>query len=161
MAHDYSMGHEWDADQEKTLLVPEKVVGDPGKSYIFLYIIPARVAGRWESSLAAGAKPVPVQFDFEQRFQLVHGTARVGGRDVRLPQFRLNGEQIAFNLNVPGAGGATMHRFTGRVKGDAIEGTVTVESPAGKQVIPWRAKQTARGEMKVSGGGITVAGGAQ
>jgi len=162
VAHDYSMGYEWDADQEKTLLVPEKVVGDPGKSYIYLYIIPARVAGRWESSLAVGSgKPVPYQFEFEQRFQLVHGTARVAGRDLRLPQFRLNGEAISFNLAVPGAGGAVTHRFAGKVKGDAIEGTVTVEGAGAKQVLPWRAKQTARGEMKMSGAGIAVAGGAQ
>ena len=161
VAHDYSMGHEWDADQEKTLLVPEKVVGDPGKSYIYLYIIPARIAGRWESSLTVGGKPVPFQFSFEQNFQLVHGTARVEGRDLRLPQFRLNGERIAFNLAVPGAGGVTQHRFTGNVKGDAIEGTVTLEGAGGKQVVPWRAKQTARGEMKMGGGGVTVAGGAQ
>jgi len=48
VAHDYAMG-DWDADDDKTLIVPEKVVGDPGKSYIFLWIIPARVAGSWES----------------------------------------------------------------------------------------------------------------
>src|SRR5690348_9909292 len=34
VAHDYAMG-EWDPDQEKTLIVPEKVVGDPGKSYAY------------------------------------------------------------------------------------------------------------------------------
>ena len=35
VAHDYSMG-EWDPDEEKTLIVPEKTVGDPGKSYVYL-----------------------------------------------------------------------------------------------------------------------------
>ena len=35
VAHDYHMG-EWDPDEEKTLIVPEKTVGDPGKSYIYL-----------------------------------------------------------------------------------------------------------------------------
>jgi SAM-dependent methyltransferase len=95
VAHDYSMG-EWD---------PEKVVGDPGKSYIYLYIIPARVAGRWESELATGGgKPVPYHFSFEQNYQLVHGTARVGDRDLRLPQFRLSGENLAFNLVLPAGG---------------------------------------------------------
>ena len=36
VAHDYAMG-EWKPDDEKTLYVPETKVGDPGKSYIFLW----------------------------------------------------------------------------------------------------------------------------
>src|SRR5688572_20527326 len=74
VAHDYSMG-QWDADEEKTLIVPEKTVGDPGKSYIYSYVVPARVAGRWESELALGSKPVPWQFPFEQHYQYVRGNA--------------------------------------------------------------------------------------
>jgi hypothetical protein len=152
VAHDYSMGAEWSPDQEKTLLVPEKVVGDPGKSYIYLYIVPARVAGRWESEVAAaaGGKPVPYHFSFEQNFQLVHGTARVGGRDLRLPQFRLEGESLAFNLTLPAVGNSVPHRFSGRVRGDVIEGTVTIGDGASQRTVPWRAKQVQRGEVNLS-----------
>ena len=154
VAHDYSMG-EWDADEEKTLIVPEKTVGDPGKSYIYSYVVPARVAGRWESELALGAKPVPWQFAFEQSYQYVHGNARAGERDVRLPQFRLSGERIAFSLAVPGAG---THRFNGVVKGDAIEGTVTVGEGASQRVVPWKARQIARGEPRMSSADAVVTG---
>ncbi len=150
VAHDYSMGAEWSPDQEKTLLVPEKVVGDPGKSYIYLYIIPARVAGRWESEIAAGGgKPVPYHFNFEQHFQLVHGTARVGGRDLRLPQFRLEGESLAFNLTLPAGSNSVPHRFSGRVHNDVIEGTVTIGDGANRRTVPWRAKQVQRGEVNL------------
>jgi hypothetical protein len=153
VAHDYAMG-EWDPDQEKTLLVPEKTVGDPGKSYIFLWIVPARIAGRWESQLPLGGRTVPYEFAFEQHFQLVHGTARVGGRELRLPQFRLAGEEFTFNLAVPLEGAAAVtHRFRGRVTGDAIEGTVTVGEGAGSRVVPWRAKQTVRGEPRMGSAG--------
>ena len=157
VAHDYSMG-EWDADEEKTLLVPEKTVGDPGKSYVYLYIVPARVAGRWESQVAAGGKPVPFNFAFQQSYQYVHGSVRVGERDVRLPQFRLAGERIAFTVAVPGASGTVAHRFNGVVKGDAIDGTVTVGEGAGQRVVPWKAKQTARGEIDASSTGAIVTG---
>jgi hypothetical protein len=157
VAHDYSMG-EWDPDEEKTLLVPEKTVGDPGKSYIFFYIVPARVAGRWTSDLALGAKPVPLQFSFEQSYQLVQGSARVGERDLRLPQFRLAGERIAFSLAVPGSG---THRFSGRVSGDTIEGTVTVGEGGAQRTVPWKAKQAARGEMKTGSAAALVVGAAQ
>ena len=161
VAHDYSMG-EWDADEEKTLIVPEKTVGDPGKSYVYLYIVPARVAGRWESQVAASGKPVPFNFTFEQNYQYVHGSARAGERDVRLPQFRVAGERLAFNVAVPGAGGSpVVHRFSGVVKGDAIEGTVTVGEGAGQRVVPWKAKQTARGEVNLGSSGAIVTGALQ
>jgi len=160
VTHDYHMG-EWDPDEEKTLLVPEKVVGDAGKSYIFLYIVPARVAGRWESDIAVGGKPVAYQFNFEQNFQLVHGTARAGDRDLKLPQFRLAGERIAFNLPLPGGSGSVVHRFSGLVKGDAIEGTVTVGEGAGQRVMPWKAKQTAKGQVNLGVTDINAAGGSR
>ena len=160
VAHDYSMG-EWDADEEKTLIVPEKTVGDPGKSYIYLYIVPARVAGRWESRVDVGGKPVPFDFAFQQNYQLVHGNVRVGERDLRLPQFRLAGDRIAFNLVMPGASGPVTHRFNGVVKGDAIDGTVTVGQGAGQRVVPWKAKQTARGEVNVGSSGAIVTGALQ
>jgi len=158
VAHDYAMG-DWDADDDMTVLVPEKTVGDPGKSYIFFWIVPARVAGRWESQLMAGGKPVSWQFSFEQNFQLVHGTARVGEREVKLPQFRMVGEQLTFRLDVPAAGKPVTHQFRGWVKGDAIEGTVTVGDGSGQRVMPWRAKQTERGEANMGAARtVTVAG---
>ena len=42
VAHDYDMG-EWQPDEEKTLSVPEKTVGDPGKSYVFFWVVPATI----------------------------------------------------------------------------------------------------------------------
>lgn len=160
VAHDYAMA-EWESDGDETLIVPEKEVGDPGKSYIFMWIVPARVAGRWESQITTGAKPVSWQFSFEQNFQLVHGTARVGEREVKLPQFRMVGDQLAFKLEVPGAGKPAIHQFRGWIKGDVIEGTVTVGEGAGKQAIPWRAKQTLRGEPNMGAASPVVTGALQ
>jgi hypothetical protein len=148
VAHDYAMG-EWDPDDSETLIVPEKTVGDPGRSYIFFWIVPARVAGRWESQLMTGGKPVSWQFNFEQNFQLVHGTARAGEREVKLPQFRMVGEQLTFKLDVPAADKPVTYQFRGWIKGDAIEGIVTVGDGSGQRVTPWRAKLTKRGEANM------------
>jgi len=157
VAHDYAMG-EWDPDDSETLIVPEKTVGDPGKSYIFFWIVPARVAGRWESQVMTAGRPAGWQFNFEQNFQLVHGTARAGERDVKLPQFRMAGDQLSFKVEVPGAGKPATYQFRGWVKGDAIEGNVTVGDGSGQRVMPWRAKQTARGEARMgAAGAVTVA----
>ena len=180
VAHDYAMG-EWDPDDSDTLIVPEKTVGDPGKSYIFFWIVPARVAGHWESRIMAAGKPESWQFNFEQNFQLVHGTARAGKREVKVPQFRMAGEQFAFKVEVPAAGkprsnstgqsnGASTtgklergkpvtYQFRGWAKGDVIEGNVIVGDDSGQRVMPWRARQTARGEPNMgAAGAITVAG---
>lgn len=158
VAHDYAMG-EWDPDDSETLIVPEKTVGDPGKSYIFFWIVPARVAGRWESQVMSGGKPATWQFNFLQNFQLVHGTARAGDREVKLPQFRLAGEQLAFKVEVPGTGKPVTYQFRGTAKGDVIEGNVTVGDESGQRVMPWRANLTARGEPNLGAAGtIRVAG---
>jgi hypothetical protein len=158
VAHDYAMG-EWDPDDSETLIVPEKTVGDPGKSYIFFWIVPARVAGHWESQIMAAGKPESWQFNFQQNFQLVHGTARAGKREVKLPQFRMAGEQFAFKVEVPAAGKPVTYQFRGWAKGDVIEGNVTVGDGSGQRVMPWRARQTARGEPNMGAAAVmTVAG---
>jgi hypothetical protein len=158
VAHDYAMG-EWDPDDSDTLIVPEKAVGDPGKSYIFFWIVPARVAGSWESQIMTGGRPATWHFNFLQNFQLVHGTARVGDRDVKLPQFRLAGEQLAFKVEVPAAGKPVAYQFRGWAKGEVIEGNVTVADGSGQRVMPWRAKLTARGEPNMGAiGAIDLAG---
>jgi len=161
VAHDYAMG-EWNPDEEKTLNVPEKTVGDPGKSYVFLWIVPAHVAGRWESDLLIGARSVPYWFDFDQEFQTVRGDVRVGERDLKLTPFKMNGDQISFSLAAPIGNTTVIHRFRGSVKGDTIEGNVTIGGEGiGQRVMPWRAKQTSRGEMRMGGNNVAVAAAAR
>jgi hypothetical protein len=160
VTHDYAMG-EWDPDQEKTLIVPEKVVGDPGKSYAYLWIIPANAAGRWEAQIPVAGKPVTCQFNFEQTFQVVRGTVRVGDRDVKLPTIRLSGENIAFKLELPAGGKPATYQFQGKINGGAIDGTVTSNDGTGQRTVPWKAKQVQRGEIKVTAGIAPEAAGAE
>jgi len=47
VAHDYHMG-DWYPDEQKDIVVPEKKVGTPGVSYIYLWVVPAVVAGKWQ-----------------------------------------------------------------------------------------------------------------
>src|SRR5438128_4797549 len=44
VAHDYHMG-EWYPDDQRDIPVPEKKVGTAGISYVYLWYVPARVAG--------------------------------------------------------------------------------------------------------------------
>lgn len=74
-----------------------------------LWIVPARVEGTWR--LPQG------ELTLKQEFQMITGTLKSGSDTIPIAEGRLRGDQISFN-----AGGA---RYTGRVNGKAMEGTVT------------------------------------
>lgn len=142
VTHDYDIDG-WFPDDEKTVDVPEKQVGDPGKSYIFFYIVPAQLAGRWESLVQIGARAVIYEFEFDQSFQQLSGELRVDNQPVRLPLFKVRGDRLAFEVDAPQG----KHRFQGIVKGEAIQGTVTI---GGGRPLPWTAVVKRRDEMRIS-----------
>jgi phospholipid N-methyltransferase len=134
VSHDYSFGDEWLPDEQYTWDVPEKekVNGVP-RATVYLWIIPAKVAGRWRLDLAA---PASSQYDLtlKQTFQSLEGTATGGGaKPVRLTHSRLSGEDITFAL--PAAG--DYHLFKGKVSGGKMEGSVQLAG--GKGVARWTA----------------------
>lgn len=146
VTHDYDMG-EWHPDGQKALDVPEKEVGDAGKSYIFFYVVPGKIAGKWESLISIGGRGVLYEFEFDQSFQKVGGDARVDGKLARLPLFKVRGDRVSFEAELPQGAGLVKHRFEGRIKEHTIEGTVAI----GRQKAqPWKAELKVRGELRVS-----------
>ncbi|MEK7231092.1 MAG: class I SAM-dependent methyltransferase [Pseudomonadota bacterium] len=143
VAHDYHMG-EWHADEMRTLDVPEKKVGNPGKSYVYRYIVPAKIAGRWQSQFTSGTHPANLEFDFEQRFQMFDGVALSGGRKITLRVPKLEGDQLSFQFFTKPGDNATRHEFKGTVKGDLIDGTLRLGAGAGQKQVPWSAKLVKR-----------------
>ena len=75
----------------------------------YLWIVPAKAGGLWK--LPNG------ELDLRQDFQMVFGTLRYGIDIKPIINGRLTGDQISFTV-----GNAT---YTGRVKGDAMEGMFT------------------------------------
>jgi SAM-dependent methyltransferase len=87
-----------------------------------LWIVPAKVGGTWKLSQG--------ELNLKQTFQMITGTLRNG--NVTTPiSGKLNGDQISFT-----AGGA---QYTGRVNGNAIEGTVKGGSNGS-----WSAQRTSK-----------------
>jgi hypothetical protein len=146
VAHDYHMG-EWHADEMRTLDVPEKKVGNPGKSYVYSWVVPAKVAGRWQAQVKGGA-PASWDLVLQQRFQMFEGTAQSGGQKASLRVPKLEGDQISFSLQTKPGDNSTRHTFRGTVKGDVIEGTVHVGDGAAQKQLPWSAKLVQRGDLK-------------
>src|SRR4029453_13268489 len=82
-----------------------------------------------------------------------------GDSEASLPRFKVNGEEVSFNVTTTVVGGPMVHRFRGWVKGDTIEGNVTVSGDAmGQRAIRWSAKQTARRQIRMGSDGVARAG---
>lgn len=89
-----------------------------------LWIVPAKVEGTWQGPQG--------ELTLKQQHQMLTGTLTAGGRGVPIAGGRLRGDQISFS--VAGA------EYTGRVNGDAIEGTM--KSATGSAA--WRATRAPR-----------------
>lgn len=152
VAHDYHMG-EWRPDDNDTLSVPEKTVGNPGVSYIFMWYVPANAAGKWQASIPAGGQTLALDLDFSQRFQFLNGTARINQQAAQFQSGRLRGESVTFWLATGSGQGLVRHEFNGKVEGDTINGTLRVH--AGKKVeqFPFTARRTAAGKFDISSAG--------
>lgn len=103
VSHAFTMG-DWEADRT------ESVAGS--NQTIYLWIVPAKVAGSWTITPASGS---PVTVTLNQQYQKFEG----GGGSVKVSKGSLRGDQISFAL-VDGSGAS--RDYTGRVMGDRIEG---------------------------------------
>jgi SAM-dependent methyltransferase len=102
VSHDFTMG-DWHYDERRRA----------GDAQIYLWIVPARIAGNW--TLSAGDRNFPLTI--EQEFQRFTGTLGDG----RTEQGRIDGANIRFIANA----GDGRRVYEGRVDGDRIIGTGT------------------------------------
>lgn len=132
VAHDYHMG-DWYPDEREELRVPEKKVGNPGISYIYLWHVPASVEGVWRGQGPDG----PWELALKQRFQYFSGMVRSGGASYRLDEGRLRGEEIRFALHGPSG---EQQDYMGRVQGAEMVGKVTLRRGNRTVERPWQAQ---------------------
>jgi hypothetical protein len=143
VAHDYHMG-DWKPDEDKELIVPEKKVGNPGRSFLYLWIVPAKVGGRWQAQISSPVHPDSLEISFTQTYQKLEGTAKTSGQPIALLAPKIEGDQLSFAFFTKPGDSVTRHQFTGTVKGDTIDGTVKVGDGALQQQLAWSAKVVQR-----------------
>ncbi|MBX9778048.1 MAG: 50S ribosomal protein L11 methyltransferase [Xanthobacteraceae bacterium] len=102
VSHAFDMG-DWTPDHR------ESVIGRT----VYLWIVPARVEGRWAIE---GSHQFTVTL--QQKYQEISGTAEIGGKSVPLRDASLSGAEIGFAIDIDGM----PYRFQGIVSGDRIEG---------------------------------------
>jgi SAM-dependent methyltransferase len=132
VSHDFDLG-EWKPDR-KVLL----------RKNIFLWIVPAKVAGKWRIPVELPSGKRDYELELRQQFQEFDGVVRFGPRPVGLWKPKLEGEHIRFVIVDSLGPTETSLYFEGRVAGDIMEGTLTrgVGREATRQA--WRATRTGR-----------------
>jgi SAM-dependent methyltransferase len=111
----------WQADQTAKASQEE---GCDNYCTAYLWIVPAKVGGTWRIDDG--------ELVLKQEFQMISGSLRTGGKVISIAGGRLSGEKIRFS-----AGGAV---YTGRVRGDEIEGT----AKSGGHTRQWKARRAFR-----------------
>jgi SAM-dependent methyltransferase len=74
VSHDWDMG-DWQPDRSVTLAVPEKTIGLSKSSQVHLWIVPARVEGRWCGRQGQRR----AQLHLRQKYQKVSGEIEIDG----------------------------------------------------------------------------------
>ena len=141
VSHDGGIG-DWPSDEKLEMRAPEKPVGVGGVSSVELWIVPADAAGTWTAELPAHGGSW--RFAIKQKFQLLDIDAFAQGRDLLVRNSRLRGEEIKIIVTGIVNGRAWHHYFVGTVKGDRIDGEVTVSDGNNRKVFPWTAARTGR-----------------
>jgi hypothetical protein len=116
VSHDYGM-REWQPDAEAKVPAPDKSVGLRKESMVYLWIVPAKVAGTWDLEMDGQR----VALVLAQQFQKVSGSAHTGGEVVPLADARLRGADLRLVLPA-GILGPGSVELIGRVAGSVMDG---------------------------------------
>jgi hypothetical protein len=96
---------------------------------IYLYVVPAKVAGSWKAQMPAALSKQPATLSLKQQLTRVSGSLRLDGKDVPMEDVKLRGDRLTFKLS------GRRGEFSGLVKDKTIEGFVQT----GGTKSPWSA----------------------
>jgi precorrin-6B methylase 2 len=104
VTHAFNMG-EWKPEVNE----------DVGGYQVYLFIVPADVAGKWE--LTQGDKKISL--DLKNEFTALSGTATVDGKSAEIKDGKITGTKIEFTIDIDGK----PVKFEGKAEGAAISGS--------------------------------------
>ncbi len=145
VSHEFDFGN-WKPDAQVTVKVPNKPYGPP-QSDVFLWVVPAKAAGRWEWRFPDEPGAGVYSVTLEQTFQELRGTAVIADKPARLESPRLRGEEIRFTLAGEVEGRPLRREFVGRVSGDIIVGKA--RAPNAESGFAWQATRVAPGKINI------------
>lgn len=112
---------------------------------VFLWIVPAKVAGRWQMRLLLPPIERQLEIEVTQKFQEISAHARLNGVPTQIWEPKMRGDRISFVLvdSADRENESTWY-FEGRVAGDVIEGDLTRGVGNARGVVKWRAVRAAK-----------------
>lgn len=130
VSHDFRLG-DWKPDVTTQI-----------RKNTFLWIVPAKVAGRWQMKLALPGGEHAVTLDLRQQYQEVDGHGRFSDRHSQIWEPHLSGDRLSFVMvdDRDRDNEAALY-FEGQVRGDVIEGQLRRGTGKAQTVHPWRAQR--------------------
>src|SRR5882672_7559680 len=123
VSHDYPLTG-WIPEKYVQMDLEEKVkISGVTTTLIYLYIVPAKVAGKWAAHMPPAISQQPATLSLRQQLTRVSGSVRLDGRDVPLEEAKLRGDKLSFRLS------GRKGEFSGTVKGGAIDGMLDGKTP--------------------------------
>jgi len=144
VSHEFDMG-DWKPD--KTALVPDaRFYYDRGLSHvrdarIFYWVMPADVAGIWRWSVITSTGERHYAMRLDQKFQEISGKVNAAGKEVVLKDAHLSGEELSFTATDEVDQQEVIIRFSGRIRGDTIQGRAEVQGGPFAGDHPWTARR--------------------
>jgi hypothetical protein len=128
VSHDFDM-EDWKPDQ-KTYV----------RKNVMLWIVPAQVAGRWQTRLALPPIERQLEITFTQKFQEIDAHARLNGVPTQVWEPKIEGDRLSFVIvDTTDRENEAMLYFSGRVAGEVIDGVLARGVGSERTAIKWRA----------------------
>jgi hypothetical protein len=123
VSHDYPLTG-WIPEKYVQMDLEDKVqISGVTTTLIYLYVVPAKVNGRWSAQMPAALSRTPATLQLKQQLTRVSGSLRLDGKDVPLEDVKLRGDRLTFKL------AGRRGEFAAQVKGNSIEGTFDGKTP--------------------------------
>jgi SAM-dependent methyltransferase len=117
VSHSFDMGN-WKPD----------IHSEIGHRQVFMWIVPAKVAGRWQGQIGAES----LGLDLQQDYQYLKGSAQIAGRNTEVREGWLHGSEMHMTLS-------DGRKLRGRIDGNQML-SVPVD-PGDKAAISWHASR--------------------
>jgi len=116
VSHDYPLTG-WIPEKYVQMDLEDKVqISGVTTTLIYLYVVPAKVAGNWTAQMPPAVSRAPATLSLRQQLTRVSGSAKIDGKDVPLEDVVLRGDKLTFRF------AGRKGEFSGQVRGNAIEG---------------------------------------
>jgi hypothetical protein len=116
VSHDYPLTG-WIPEKYVQMDLEDKVqISGVTTTLIYLYIVPAKVAGQWQVRMPPAISKQPATLSLKQQLTRVSGSLAVDGKEIPLEDVKLRGDHLSFKL--AGRSG----QYSGVVKGGEIAG---------------------------------------